>query len=263
MPRILHLTDLHFGFHRAELVEPLLARIADLRPDLVVVGGDITHRGRTAQMIEARAFLDRIAAPLICMPGNHDMPLWNVVARLFWPFAGFQRFFGPDLSPVGRAKDVRVMAVNSADPYAWQRGRIREGEIGRIIGNVDPTGTNIVALHHPLQQLPRVDKALARRAPEAMSRFHASGVQIVLSGHLHRWASDALLETGLYPRILQVQTGTALCARISDVQNEFVVLDVDDTDLHLERHVAPMSGLTFDPPEVAHYSRASGVWRRV
>nr|WP_255522099.1 metallophosphoesterase [Paracoccus sp. NBH48] len=188
--------------------EPLLARIAALRPDLVVIGGDITHRALPAQMRQARAFLDRIEAPLMCMPGNHDVPAWNLVARMFWPFAGFRRHFGPVLTPVGRAGDVRVMALNSADPYAWQRGKIREGEIGRVIGNVDAMGTNIVALHHPLQQLPRVDKALARRASEALYRLEASGVQVVLSGHLHRWATDALLATGRHPRVLQIQTGT-------------------------------------------------------
>lgn len=263
MARILHLTDLHFGFHRQALVGPLLARIAQLRPDLVVVGGDLTHRGLTGQMQQARAFLDGIEAPTICMPGNHDVPLWNVVARMFWPFAGYRRHFGPLLTPVGRAADVRVMAVNSVDPYAWQRGKIRAREIGRVIGNVDPMGTNIVALHHPLQQLPSVDKALARRATKALSLLEASGVQVVLSGHLHRWAVDALLDTRQHPRVLQIQCGSALCARVTDVQNEFALLDIDGPALRLERHAAPMDDPRFGAPEIAEYSRASGVWRRV
>ncbi|MFN3277789.1 MAG: metallophosphoesterase family protein [Paracoccus hibiscisoli] len=263
MTRILHLTDLHFGFHRQALVQPLLARIAALRPDLVVVGGDITHRGLEAQMCEARAFLDRIEAPLICMPGNHDVPLWNPLARMFWPFAGYRRHFGPVLTPVARADDVRVMAINSADPYAWQRGKIRDGEIGRVIGNVDPMGTNILALHHPLQQLPEVTKAPARRAEEALFRLEASGVQVVLSGHLHRWAVDALLQTGRHPRVLQIQSGSALCARISDGQNEFALMRIEGPELCLERHVAPMAETDFRAPEISRYSRASGVWRRV
>ncbi|CAM3077580.1 metallophosphoesterase [Paracoccus nototheniae] len=263
MTRIVHLTDLHFGFHRQAMVEPLLERIDALRPDLVVVGGDLTHRGLPGQLAQARAFLDRIAAPVMCMPGNHDVPLWNPVARTFWPFAGYRRLFGPSLTPVGRAGDVRVMAINSADPYSWQRGKIRAGEISRVIGHVDPIGTNIAALHHPLQQLPRVDKALARRATEALSRMEAAGVQVVLSGHLHRWAVDELLATGRHPRVLQIQTGTALCARLTDRQNEFALLDIEGADLRLERHMAPMQAMAFDPPQVGQYSRASGVWRRV
>lgn len=267
MARVLHLTDLHFGYHRTALVEPLLARISDLRPDLVVAGGDLTHRAWPGQMRQARAFLDRIAAPVICMPGNHDMPLWNVAARLFWPFAGYRRHFGPVLTPVGRVGDVGVTALNSADPYAWQRGKIRAGEIGRVIGNLDPLGTNIVALHHPLQQLPQVDKAPALRAAEALHRLEQAGAHVILSGHLHRWAVDAVLETGRHPRLLQIQTGTALCARPSDGQNEFALLEIDGPRLRLERHVSPMAQgedrAGFGAPECALYTRETGVWARV
>lgn len=263
MTRILHLTDLHFGFHREALEAPLLERIAALQPDLVAVGGDLTHRGLPAQLARARAFLDRIEAPLVCLAGNHDIPLWNLLARTFWPFRAYRKVFGPSLTPRARAGEVRVMAINSADPYSWQRGKIRAGEVARVIAHVDPLGTNVAVLHHPLQQLPRVDKALARQAPRGLRRMEAAGVNIVLSGHLHRWAVDDLLATGRYPRVLQIQTGTALCARITDIQNEFALLEIEGTELRLERHMAPMAGKGFDAPQIAEYSRASGVWRRV
>jgi hypothetical protein len=185
------------------------------------------------------------------------------VARFFWPFAAYRRRFGPSLTPCARAGEVRVLGVNSTDPYAWQRGKIRDGEIGRVIGGVDPLGTNMVALHHPLQQLPSVDKAPARRATEALYRLEAAGMHVVLSGHLHRFNTDALIATGRHPRLFQLQAGTALCARISDQQSEFAVLDVDGTEMRLERHVAPMDRDGFNAPEMADYSRRSGVWVRV
>lgn len=263
MTRILHLTDLHFGFHREALVEPLLARIAALAPDLVVVTGDLTHRALPGQLAQGRAFLDRIAAPTIVMPGNHDLPVLNPLARLFWPFAAWRQRISPVLRPEARAGQTRVMAVNSADPYAWQRGKIRTGEIARLERGLDPLGTNIVALHHPLQQLPRVDKRPAQRATEALGRLEAAGVHIILSGHLHRWAAAELLETGLYPRLLQIQTGTALCARLSDVQNEFALLVIDRTEVELQRHIAPMEAAAWQEPETLRFSRATGVWRRV
>ena len=120
-----------------------------------------------------------------------------------------------------------------------------------------------MALHHPLQQLPRVDKALARRASEALYRLEAAGVQVVLSGHLHRWALDDLLETGRHPRVLQIQTGTGLCARVTDRWNEFVLLEVDGPRLEVQRHRAPMEAERFQDPEIAVFSRATGVWARV
>jgi 3',5'-cyclic AMP phosphodiesterase CpdA len=261
MVRLIHLTDLHFGFHRDELVAPLLARIADARPDLVVVTGDLTHRGREPQMRQARAFLDRIEAPLLLVPGNHDLPVWNVLARCFWPFAGWRRHFGPELTPAARVRDMRVLGVNSADPYVWQRGKIRHGEIGRVLGGLDPLGTNAVALHHPLQQLPWVDKLLARRAREALSRLEAGGVHLILSGHLHRPASAELLATGRYPRLLQIQSGTALCARVTDLNNELAVIDVDGPELVLTRHLAPMGTPDYTTEVRQQFSREDGVWR--
>lgn len=263
MTRILHLTDLHFGFHRSELVGPLSARIEELRPDLVIASGDITHRGLPAQMRLAQDFLARITAPVMLMPGNHDVPLLNPIARLFWPFAGFREYFGPDLTPTADVGQTRVFALNSADPYSWQRGLIRRGEIGRVVGGIDPQATNIVALHHPMQQLPGIDKQPARRADEAMRRLQNAGAHIVLSGHLHRWAVDKVLATGAYPRILQIQGGTALCARLSDMRNEFALLVVDGTEVEIQRHISPMQINRFEEPIISTYSRASGPWRRV
>jgi 3',5'-cyclic AMP phosphodiesterase CpdA len=257
------MTDLHFGFHRSELVGPLTAKIKELRPDLVVVSGDITHRGLPAQMQLAQDFLAQITAPVMLMPGNHDIPLLNPIARLFWPFAGYRQYFGPDLTPTASVGQARVFALNSADPYAWQRGVIRSGEIGRVVGGIDPQATNIVALHHPMQQLPGIDKRPARRSAQALQRLENAGAHVILSGHLHRWAVDKVLATGSHPRLLQVQGGTALCARVSDLRNEFALLDVDGTTLTIERHIAPMVENAFEPPLIATYSRASGPWRRV
>ncbi|KKL56821.1 hypothetical protein LCGC14_2241560, partial [marine sediment metagenome] len=83
MRRILHLSDLHFGRIRTDLVDPLLSSIHQLRPDLVVLSGDLTQRARRRQFADARAFLDRIEAPTLTVPGNHDVPLDNLFVRLF------------------------------------------------------------------------------------------------------------------------------------------------------------------------------------
>ncbi len=262
MTRILHLSDLHFGFHRAALVEPLLALVNRLAADLVAVTGDVTHRGRPGQFDQAAAFLSRIGAPVMVVPGNHDLPLYDMPLRFLLPFAGYRRVIGPDLTPTRQAGGVRVIGMNSADPFAWQRGVIRRGEIGRVAGGLDPLAVNLVALHHPLEHLAQVDKALARRAPEALARFVAAGVRIVLSGHLHVWTTDAMRAETAHPGVLQVQAGTALCARITDRQNEFALLDIDGPDVRIARHVAPMDRDDFGPPLHEHYILADGVWTR-
>lgn len=81
MRTIVHLSDLHFGRVDYGLVDPLIDAIREIRPDLVAVSGDLTQRARTAQFIEARRFLDALPKPLIAVPGNHDVPLYNPLAR--------------------------------------------------------------------------------------------------------------------------------------------------------------------------------------
>ncbi|AUH64461.1 metallophosphoesterase family protein [Paracoccus zhejiangensis] len=259
MTRIAHLSDLHFGFHREDLVEPLLERVNGSGADLVVVTGDLTHRGRPGQFRQAAEFLARLTAPHMAVPGNHDVPLYNIPVRFLRPYADYDEAISPDRAPTGAAGWARVHGINSVDPFAWQRGVVHEDDIGRVLGSLDALAVNIVALHHPLQQLPQVDKELARRAPEALARFEAGGVRIALTGHLHLWAVGSLLGLG-HPHLLQVQAGTALCARLDDRQNEFAVLEIEGDDLRIERHVAPMDEAGFRAPELLDFTRGEGGW---
>lgn len=261
MTRIAHLSDLHFGFHRQALVEPLLSLVNRARVDLVVVTGDVTHRGRPGQFRMAAEFLDRIAAPVQVVPGNHDVPLYNFPARFLGPFAGYRQAISTDLAPTCVAGAARVLGLNSVDPFVWQRGVLRERDLSALTASLDPLSTNIVALHHPLEHLPQVDKQLPTAAHLALGRMANAGVQIILSGHLHVWTTEALMDQTRHPRLLQVQAGTALCARPGDVQNEVAILDLDGDQLIIERHIAPMSDAGFLPPKVLRLSRADGIWR--
>ncbi|KGJ05358.1 3',5'-cyclic AMP phosphodiesterase CpdA [Paracoccus halophilus] len=260
MTRILHLSDLHFGYERQALVAPLLDRVNAARPDLVVVTGDLTHRGRSGQFAAAGSFLRRIEAPLIAVPGNHDIPLFKLTARLARPYRRYCRAIANDLEPVAHVGHVRVQGVNSVDPTAWQRGVITGAQVRRVIGNLDPGCTNILALHHPMQQRPEVDKMLMKGAPEALRDLQSAGLHVVLSGHLHVWSAGAFLRDG-QGGVLQVQAGTALCNRPGDRQNEFAVLDFDGPELCITRHVAPMSEPGFLPPEQMRFSRRDGGWK--
>ena len=248
MTRLVHLSDLHFGFDRTALIEPLLDRVNRAGADLVVVTGDLTHRARSAQFAQAAAFLRRIEVPLIAVPGNHDIPLYKLADRMMKPYRRYCRIIAQNIEPVGHVGQVRVQGINSVDPMAWQRGVISAAQMRRVVEGIDPDCVNIVALHHPMQQRPEVDKQLMRGAREAMALFELQGVQVVLSGHLHIWSAGAFLPPE-GRSVLQIQGGTALCARLDDRQNEFAVLDFQGPDLLIERHVAPMDEPGFRPPE--------------
>ena len=63
-----HVTDVHFGRDEPGTIEALLAALNEIRPQLVVVGGDLTQRARAGQFRRARAFLDALEAPWLAVP---------------------------------------------------------------------------------------------------------------------------------------------------------------------------------------------------
>ena len=94
------ISDTHFGTERAPVVDALVRPSAALAPALVVLSGDITQRARRGA-VPRRARVRRAAgAPAtLAIPGNHDIPLFNLASRLFNPYASHRETFGPELEP--------------------------------------------------------------------------------------------------------------------------------------------------------------------
>src|SRR6185503_7363957 len=115
--RIAHLSDVHFGAHDPAVVTGAEAWLAEARPDLVVISGDFTQRARRDQYREAAAFLDRIEAtgiPTLGVPGNHDVPLYDVVQRFTRPLHRYRRFIDDHLCPWFENARMAVLGINTA-----------------------------------------------------------------------------------------------------------------------------------------------------
>ena len=117
--------------HRAAL-EPLRRRLVELAPHLVVVSGDLTQRARAGQFREARAFLDSLPRPQVVVPGNHDVPLYNVLARFLRPLGGFRRFIARDVEPSFVDDEIAVLGVNTARSFVFKGGRVSEAQLARV-----------------------------------------------------------------------------------------------------------------------------------
>src|SRR5215210_5394137 len=152
MKKIVHLSDLHFGRIDAELLEPLVEAVCEVAPTLVVVSGDLTQRARSQQFEEARAFLDRLPKPQVVVPGNHDVPLYDVYSRFARPLDKWRRFISEEVEPVYEDDELVVAGVNTARSLTTKYGRINEGQIGRLRGllcNYGDPVTKVVVTHHP------------------------------------------------------------------------------------------------------------------
>ncbi len=242
MTVLVHISDLHFGTERAEVVERLVQLIEDQRPDLVVASGDITQRARRRQFRDARVFLDRLPFPRLVVPGNHDIPLFNLLARWLSPYAGYARQFGRDLEPGFESAGLHVVGVNSSTPTRHKNGELDATTVERACERIrrgDPDALRIIVMHHPLLAITGMDTSnLARGYPEAIAAFAKAGVDMVLGGHIHLpyvrpfriSGDDAVLP------MWAVQAGTAVSTRIrSDHPNS----------IHIIRHVPAPGPSTF------------------
>lgn len=263
MTRLVHLTDLHFGVERGELVAPLAAAVRENRPDLVVVSGDLTQRSRRGQFVSAMAFLRGLELPLMLIPGNHDIPLFNVISRLIAPYRGYRRAVSRDLAPALQLGGLRLFGTNTVNPWRVRSGVLRPDEVERIATALRRTAgesMNILVCHHPIEEPPGFDRGETRGAREGIERLLDAGLHGVLSGHLHAW-QFGLGITGAAPRrLLQVQTGTALCGRLGERDHGFSVLDITAGHLGVTPWGVDESALAYIPLAPRRFALRGGLW---
>ena len=187
--RVLHLSDLHFGRNdKPESIEALGLLIGEVRPDLVIASGDLTHRGRRGQHEFAAGFLRSLELPLLTIPGNHDIP-YTFPKRFTHPWQEFERLW-ETTEPVYRADGLVVVGLNSVRPWRHQSGRLREEQVRRAAEHFEgaPAGSyRIVTLHHHLLGAPwRTRKKPVAKRNRVLAGLVAAGADLVLAGHIHQ-----------------------------------------------------------------------------
>ncbi|MYN10933.1 metallophosphoesterase family protein [Pseudoduganella aquatica] len=266
MRTVVHLSDLHFGRVDEALLAPLRARVEGLKPDVVVVSGDLTQRARSAQFKAARAWLDTLPTPQIVVPGNHDIPLYNVAARFFSPLVKYRRHITANLAPEYVDDEIAVLGMNTARSLTFKDGRVNREQVARLRERFSamPEGlTHIVVTHHPFDLPDSFDKDdLVDRAPMAMEAFARCGVDLLLAGHLH--ASHAGNSAQRYKiagyAALVVQAGTATSTRKRGEENSFNAIGVEAGQLTVERYSWISALASFELASTEVFRRSGDVW---
>ena len=251
MRTIVHLSDLHFGRVDARIVTPLIQRVRAINPDLVAISGDFTQRARRGQFIQARNFLDALPFPTLVVPGNHDVPLYNVASRVLNPFGGYRRYIAEDLEPVFADEEVAVVGLNSARALVMEgRGRLNEAQVKRAadrLRRLSPQLIKIVVTHHPFD-LPEGfhQQNIVGRAAMAMAELADAGADLFLAGHLH---VSHIGHTAERYKIkghsaLVVQAGT-MSTRGRGELNTFNVLRLLRPEVSLERYTWDVASQVF------------------
>lgn len=273
--KILQISDLHFGPPYVSEVGEALCRIAPtLEPDCVVVSGDLTQRAKRSQFEDAGRFLKRLPeVPMLVIPGNHDVPLYRVMERLFRPHALYCEIITPDLQPVLRLEGVIIVGLDSTSPRRTiSNGRLHPDQLERceqIFAEVPDDTVRIVVAHHHFAPGPDYlyDRAMPK-ARRAIDCFVDEGVEMILGGHLHRSYIGNSLD--FFPGnhrdrgIIIVQCGTTTSSRgrgRERDENTFNLIDVGPGTLSvthymffeergefapLSQHIFPRPGRPFD-----------------
>jgi 3',5'-cyclic AMP phosphodiesterase CpdA len=220
MSLLLHISDPHFGTERPQVVAALVELAREQRPSLVVLSGDITQRARRGQFDAACSFLKELELPLLAIPGNHDIPLFNPIARCLFPYANYARVFGPDLEPEHESPSLLVLCVNTTRPSRHTDGEISSAQIERVATRLraaSPAQLRVVVTHQPVHVIRDSDVENLLHGHEAAVRaWSAAGADLLLGGHIHlpyiRPLSEAFSDL---PRELWVvQAGTAVSDRV-------------------------------------------------
>ena len=255
MRTIAQISDLHFGAHEPAVVAHLHAALAAIRPDLIIVSGDLTQRAHRSQFAEAAGFLDRLEAEgfvLLVVPGNHDVPIHKPVSRLLWPLRRYHRYIARGRSCWHADHEIAVLGLASAHGLTVKDGRLTRVQI-RSIGDrfaaAPSSAARILVTHHPLVPLPGEDvgetEPALRGARRALAAVRAAGVHLVLAGHHHTHgvtlgtdgtgrtasAGDGPPAAGptlsIDPSVMVVQAGTATSWRRRGMPNSFNLIRLD------------------------------------
>ena len=268
MTRLVHLSDLHFGAHDERLVEAVGRQVDQLKPDLVVISGDFTQRARTEQFKEACSFLERIREgghEVLGVPGNHDVPLYDVLRRFLSPLARYRRFIDDTLCPFVELPGVAVLGVNTARSLTFKDGRINKDQVEFIRQTFSRTpseAVRILVTHHPLFAMrigEQVERAIGRQEL-ALDVVEESGVDMVLAGHAHHASSldagDVVTRAG---GVLVVQAGTATSTRVREQEQSFNTIDIDNPLVTVTVH--GWSGDDFGAKDAQRYQWVEGRWK--
>lgn len=267
--RLAHISDTHFGTERPEVLAGLLDALSALRPDVIVLSGDITQRARESQYAAARRFVDAWPrdSRRIIVPGNHDIPFFNFWRRFTAPYERYERTFGPRES-LWCFNGGAILALDATHPRRRKDGYLPPAHLQERLDEAreacGPDGMLLVVAHQPLWTAWGEDKrqTLIDRA-ETARLLGGARADIVFSGHVHvpfigtSAASDPLLSW----RFVLCAAGTAISHRTRPhAPNSFNVLELDVTGrtLRVIRH--DWTGKAFGVKESALLHRAGNGW---
>lgn len=233
---VAHVSDLHFGTEVAEVAEALLRDLdgstAPL-PALVAISGDLTQRAKKGEFKACRAFLDRLPGPFLAVPGNHDLPLYNVVARFGDPLERYRRWIDDSEMPTFADGEIAVAGLVTPRSFKAKGGRITRSQAEHSCAYFSSRSERwkLIVAHHPLvlpEDAPDEDRVDG--AETALRSFERCEVDLILTGHLHIASANVSAFRNDRHTIVSLHSGTSISDRLRGEANGYnrIVLDGEE-----------------------------------
>jgi 3',5'-cyclic AMP phosphodiesterase CpdA len=280
MIRILHLSDVHFGWPavpaQADAVE---AMAQGEHFDVVAVSGDLAQRARAGEFQRAAVFLRDISRPfppggpppaVITVPGNHDVAWWFApfgVGRGVRLYEKYRRYITPELEPVVRAPGVTLVGLNTAPGVHWFTltwdphdvsvvGALRPRQLehaASVFAQAPASDARVVVMHHNPLRGAISSRIGLLRSVRVMRAFGAMGVDLVLCGHDHQESVHGVQESG---KGIVVSTAGTLSSRSRGGRpSSFNVVTVNPTTIEVETRLWSAMAGRFEPQPVQCFAR--------
>lgn len=259
-----HVSDIHFGAIADErIVDALVETINAAGVDLVCVSGDLTQRARLREFAAAKAMLDRFTAPVLVVPGNHDVyQWWSPMKRLFRPIRRYQKQIRANLTPTFERPGLAVLGINSAHGKTRKGGRISSAmraAMQAFFGSKSEGDFKVLVLHHHLMRLTALGSHdVSRKAGRTLLLARALGVDLVLCGHLHVSHVEHVEAVGGHRRVVIASAGTATSTRGRRHHREtnfFNLVRVTDAAFEVEENIFDRSVGVFVSSSVRRFDR--------
>ena len=270
MRTIAHISDVHFGKVDPVVAEGLVAELHAKKPSIVVMSGDFTQRARASQYQQAAEYMKRLPTPQLVVPGNHDIPLYDVITRFGAPLRRYRRYVSRELCPWFENDEVAVLGLNTARSLTFKDGRINQEQIALLrarFGAVPTHKTRILVTHHPLFAMPigeggELSEAVGRH-DDAVTAACSAGVHIALAGHFHRtYAEAARKMVAKAGGALVIQAGTATSTRLRNEEPQSFNWIHTNASNEIELQVVVWDGAGFQRGNHVHYRFDGSDWSR-
>lgn len=232
--KIIHLSDLHFGTEIPELVTAALEDIKAQAADLIIISGDLTQRARTPQFLAAKNFISALPTNTICVPGNHDIALYNLIERFFYPFNSYKHWINSDLCTHYIKDHIAILGINSVTPFKPMSGYVTEKQLGLVhdfFQQQPKDQTRIIMMHHNLIKSDR--HKIINDSKKIIDLFASCNINLVLSGHLHLARNELLKQNANQHPMYIITAGTAISTRTREA-NSYNIINICNNEYELQ-----------------------------